>query len=126
MLDQVDDRMFLPYFLIFTFFAQPFTHIPVIGERTDIDTAACASGCTENILMTEREPHGAVASHAQTGDGACRAVFYCRVVGVDIIDQLLSDKSFIAVRRIDRTVPIPAVLAIRTNKYDSILVSDFG
>ena len=35
-----DDGMVIPYFGVFRVFAEPLFHLPLIGERTDIDTAA--------------------------------------------------------------------------------------
>ena len=71
----IDNRMIIPDLLILAFLPQPIAHIPVIRERTDIDTAACTSRRTKNILVTERNPHRTMPSHAKTGNSTSFTIF---------------------------------------------------
>ena len=84
--DLRDCRMTVPDLLVVALASELFTHLPVIREGADIDSATRTTGCAKHILMTERQPHGSVSAHAQPCDGTTGTVFHCRIFGIDILD----------------------------------------
>lgn len=52
--DLHDCRVTVPDLLIVALVSELLAHFPVVGERTDIDSATRASGGAKHILMTER------------------------------------------------------------------------
>ena len=76
------DRVGIPAALVFCFLTQVVAHSPAFWERTDVYTAAGTSGCSEQILVTEGQPHTSVSAHAESGDGPSLAVFDGGIAGV--------------------------------------------
>ena len=49
-----DCRMSVPNLLIVALVSEQLVHLPIIGERSDIDSATRTTGRTKHILMTKR------------------------------------------------------------------------
>jgi len=49
-----DCRMIVPNLLIVALVSELLAHLPIIGERSDIDSATRTTGRTKHILMTKR------------------------------------------------------------------------
>jgi hypothetical protein len=76
--------------------------------------------------MTDSVPHGAMSTHAETGDGTLAAVGDSIQVLVCIFYQFFGDESFITAFRYYRTVPIPTVtITVRTNEDNPVSVGYF-
>jgi len=126
LINLIDNGVIIPYLLIRFIFSQLFSHVPVFRERANIHPSACASTGTKRIFMTDCIPHRSVSTHTQSGDGASLTVGNRLVMFVDILHQFRRNKSFIAERRVDRTIPVPTGLSVRTNEYDSFFIRNLG
>ena len=80
----------VPAILILFLLTQMILDIPVVGECSEVDTAAQAAACTKNILMAESQPECAVSTHAESGDGSCVRAADGLVILVHIFNQLLA------------------------------------
>ena len=85
--------------------------VPAVGKRAKVDAAAGGACGSEQVLVSDGEIKGAVASHAKTGDGSMCPVGDGGIMGIDIRDQFFDHECFIANGGIDRAVEIPAVVA---------------
>ena len=63
-----------------------------------------------------------MSSHAQSCYGTSFPVSNRLIMSVNILHQFRWNKSFVTVRQIFRTVPVPAILSVRTNKDDSFFI----
>ena len=62
-INQIDNGMIIPYFLVRFIFSQLLGHVPVLRERANIHPSACTSTGTKRIFMTDCIPHRSVSTH---------------------------------------------------------------
>ena len=111
----LDHRMLVPQARIFGIGSELLADLPVARKRPNVDAAAHRSACSENVGMPEREPQRAMTAHAVSRDRPSTPRAYRSVKGVHTAHQLRAHISFIPASRIDRTVPVPARSAVRTD-----------
>src|SRR5690606_39659130 len=118
----VHHRIFVPGRWVFGIAAQSFAKVPVIGERTDIDSAAHASCRPEDILVPESQVKRPVSPHAESGYGPSFRTGERLIFLIHPTYQLLGNVGFITECRIFRTIEIPAAES-RSEEHTSELQS---
>ena len=116
----------VPAILILFLLTQMVLYIPVVGECSEVDTAAQAAACTKNILMAECQPECAMSTHAETCDGSCVRAADGLVILVHVFNQLLAYISLELILGVVVTVEIPRLFSVGTNKDNAILIGQLG
>ena len=87
-------RVAVPHCAVALIFAESVLHIPIIGERTDVHTAAHAAATAKHIGMAKRQEQRTVTAHTESGDGAHAGFGDGAEVIVDKGHQVGDDKCF--------------------------------
>lgn len=117
----VDDGMGLPAFLVGSVVTKVFFYSPVVWKRAEVHTAAGSACCAKQVAVADGQVEGAMSTHAEPGDGAVLLIALCRVVVVDIGDEFVGDKGFVADGRVNGAVEVPAVVAaVGADEEDAI------
>lgn len=123
----VEDRVVLPGVLMRVVVAKVLFYAPVCGEGGEVDAAAGGAGRAEELAVTDGEVEGAVAAHAEAGDGAMGFIGFCGVVNIDIGDEFFCDEGLVADGGVDWAVEVPAVVAsVGADEEDVVLGGFFG
>lgn len=124
--DGGDNSVGIPIISILCDVSQILFYAPVVGEGAEVDPTAGGARCAEQVFVPDGKIEGAMSAHAEAGDGAMRSVGDGRIMGVDVGDELFAHKGFIADRRVDRAVEIPAVVsAVGRYEKDILFVCFF-
>lgn len=106
--------------------AQQLRNLPVFGERADIQPAARTADGPEQLLMPDRQRHGAEAAHAEARDRASAAVARNGITFLDGRKQFPRHESLVKALRPHLAVEVPARRAVGTDEGDSFAVGDGG
>lgn len=96
-----------PSVKVLIFVSEPFLHAPSVGERSDVEAAAHASGISEDVGVSHCKKHSTMSSHAVSCNCAEFWIGDSRIVLVDISDQFVGDESFKLHSGVQRGVPVP-------------------
>ena len=124
--DQVDRRSCLPSFGMLGLRAQQLRNLPVFGERADIQPAARTADGPEQLLMPDRQRHGAETAHAEARDRASAAVARNGITFLDGRKQFPRHESLVKALRPHLAVEVPARRAVGTDEGDSFSVGNGG
>ena len=116
------DGVVLPVLRIFGGRTQLRLHLPVVGEGADVQTSAGAACGSECLGMTQGVPHGSVAAHAESGYGTTLTAGISGVVGIDVCREFFRDERFELYFGMQRTVPIPAAVAVGTDDEQVVVI----
>lgn len=105
--DLVNCRMDGPSVKVLIFVSESFLHSPSVGERSDVETAAHASGISEDVGVSHGKKHCTMSTHTVSCNCAEFWIGDSRIVLVDIFDQFVGDKSFKLHCGVQRGVPVP-------------------
>lgn len=109
--DGGENSVGIPIISVLCDVSQILFYAPIVGEGAEVDPAAGGACCAEQVFVPDGKIKGAMSAHAEAGDGAMRSVGDGRIMGIDIGDKLFAYKGFIADRRVDRAVEIPAIVS---------------
>ena len=101
-------------------------YVPVVGECSEVDSAAKAAACAKYILMTECKPECAVSAHAESCDCSCMRAADSLVSVVYILNKFLADVCLELALGVCVAVEIPRLVSIGANKDNAILVCQLG